>query len=89
LETYLSERLKPGWHVIFAPTQERGIVTANRPDEFAERWLEIEWQDGSKSNLPATDCADLEFAPALVRFEPPENPEHNPEHGFLPDRARR
>jgi len=57
-----------------------GIVLGHHTErETGIDWVDLEWtEDHSKSSLPVDDASDLEFARALVHFEPTEHSDADP-----------
>lgn len=83
MNTFEASHCKPGTHVCLY--EDLGTVLGHHTDELSITWIEIQWQNGSRTELPVTDCADLQKARQLVHFEPTEiyapPPSPTPERG--------
>jgi hypothetical protein len=45
----------------FIPTGEFGTVLGTRTDELNVGWISFEWSDASRTELPCTDCEDIQI----------------------------
>jgi hypothetical protein len=85
MDTYTATHCKQDTHVSLYG--DDGVVIGHRVDEFNVAWISISWQDGTRTELPVTDCEDLKKGRQHVYFEPTEI--YTPPTAVTPEHKRR
>jgi hypothetical protein len=61
MDTYTASHCPSGSLARFIPTGEFGTVLGTLTDELNVGWISFEWSDASRTELPCTDCEDIQI----------------------------